>query len=337
MCPATTTISPETYAVKSFMYLSFTNNINEGKVVDALDLMLRDSTFKYFDVKSRKDFIKFCKYQNLHDESYPDSYLEKTIELLLETCKENTERFNEFLDTEEGTYYAIKYKNLNKLDTEIIYHFMNFLDEGKIEKDDTMYVIDILLSFYCWPQNRPYLPIDISILHLIVHNSAYNDEEKLKVLKYFLYTDKKIDSIVFNTTIFGSNMCQQKVIDFLQTMVFNKINPYNLQTMAEVFTRNYSVLCLEYIIDKGYSGLAYVIRTYLGNISNHDNYTPKLIKLVLSKRPRKPSSTVIKLALEAKYDLMRYRDFYKNLNLSHAHIIESKIEDVDAIINHTNR
>ncbi len=339
MFSATTTIAPEVYnyAVKAFMFSSFTENVNDGKIVDALNLMLNDFQYKYFDMKSRKDFIKFCKYQDLHDESYDDQDLDSTIKLVLETCKQDVEKFQRLLTSEDGVYYAIKYRSLNTLNSEVVYSFMNFLDQDKFEKNDVMYFFDKVILMDCWPQSKPSLPLDMSVLNIIIHNSIYSEYEKLQVIKYFLYTENKIDISVFNATILGSNRHQHEIIDFLDTLELKKINYNNLQTMAEMFTRNYSTSCLEYIMNRGYTGLAHVIRTYIDNINHHDDYTPKLIKLVLSNKPRKPSPNILKLALEAKYDLMRYRDFYKNLNLSHEQIIESKIEDVDAIINYGNK
>lgn len=334
-----TTPTPEVYkyAVKAFMFSSFTENVNDGKILDALRLMLNDNDYKYFDTKSRKDFVKFCKYQDLHDESHDDVEVNSCIELLLETCKDSSDKFKSLLSTEDGCYYAIKYRSLNLIDSDIVYSFMNLQDNGQLDKKDVMYFVEKLISLDCWPQNKPSLPIDISVLNMIIHASEYSEDEKLTALKYFMYTTNKIDITIFNSTILGSNKHQDEAIGFLETFIFNKINLNNLQTLAEIFTRNYSTKCLEYLIHKGYSGLTHIIRTYIDNINHHDDYTPKLIKLVLSNKPRKPSPNILKLALEAKYDLMRYRDFYKNLNLSHEQIIESKIEDVDAIINYGNK
>lgn len=334
----TTTPNPaQSRLAKAVLYDLFTRSVNEGKIINAINIMLDDDEYKYFDLKSRKDFIKFCKYQDMFDEENTQSSLDQTMSLLNETCDKSDYMFVSLLNTEEGVYHAIKYKSLKYLNESIVLTFMSLLHDGKLKRENVMYFIDVLLEQDCWPKCKPSRINDDGILYYIIHGQEFTDSDKLKALSYFLQSKVKVNTTVFYSTIFCSNSYQQEVIDFLETIEFRKINPANIQTMAEIFTKNYSVFALEYIFNKGYSGLAGIIRTYIENINVHDNYTPKLINLIISKKPRKPSPNMIKLAMEALYDLMRYRDFYKNLNLSHEHTIESKIEDINAILNLSNK
>ena len=112
----TTTPNPaQSRLAKAVLYDLFTRSVNEGKIINAINIMLDDDEYKYFDLKSRKDFIKFCKYQDMFDEENTQSSLDQTMSLLNETCDKSDYMFVSLLNTEEGVYHAIKYKSLKYL------------------------------------------------------------------------------------------------------------------------------------------------------------------------------------------------------------------------------
>jgi hypothetical protein len=329
MIAQTTTIDPQTQKyLKSLVYDTFAESINNGKIVDSISIILEDNNYNYFNEKSRKDYVKFCNAKAFDYSVDEEVKIFYYVDLLSATYG-GEDKFKSHLNTEEGVYFAIKYRSLNDINGFVVSSFCALVEKEKLVKKDVEYFIEVLLSIDCYPARRPSFFESFSF---IPNNFDLSQEYCLKIIKYFIYSDFKFEVNYLHNTIFFDKTSEKQVVEFMETIDFSKVNSSNMQVLAEIFSKNYMIKSLELLIKKGYTGMAHIIRCYIDNISDHKNYDPRLMRLVLQSKPRKPSQSIVKSAFEALYDLERYKDFYKNLNLSPRHIVESKIEDLNALL-----